>query len=948
MRPAVIVGVLLLAVSSSLAAALEVPLRVTEPVGVARVKAPVCGGVPLGPIRVKDVKFLALFDGAGRRLLAQVSPMVRRADGSLGWVLVDFVDDFRPSQTRQYRLRVGMFAMPVERVANPVVVKDSKNAVALSNGLVEIVLSKTRFDLFDSVAVGGKGRLDADRPAALMLVRGKDRKPFSTRDGRVHKVAFEDSGPVRTTVRIDGDYGDGRDGTWLKYTARVTMWAGSRNVKVLYAIRNVNPKLWQQEQIRRASVTLKLANPSAVANYLVGASKVNMSRLTKSPKGMPKGSQWHHTVRLSQVGPPEAVCSKTHRQFYRLTNFEDAGYRVEQFQPGNRHPFVDVGLKCDGWIDLASDRGACQLWLRNFTQDTPKRLSAKHDGTLALDLFPEYGGRNQPYYADGGYWLGDRTYRTFELNFHFRAGPIITAGDLARWGSGFHNYAPPTAATAARAEAVVQRARHPLQLVCTPEWYTRTGAMWGVMPSPAEEMAAARALGRTRVGPVRTQQACQLATDFLHYENFHYRSEWDEPRDAIVEFLRTGEWHFYRRAGSFGRNYRDLGVPRTDRMVFGQRGRGAGGAGPILRWGKFCGCHNYGAGVIDMWLITGDHSYLDAGLDFGYDHARAVRAWGGFGGRDWGRKMASVLRTYDVTRDPTLRAWLVRHCRPRIPDKALREDGRAVICGQTQGSWMTGLCSHAIWQNWVRNKDQYKGVDRDDYRDQIIGIARNVAKYWWFDEYRGGPYYVTFTNTGRSANGGGSSYTASCVDIVTRGYLLTGDRKLLDMAAKFWNAVNGKDPSVLSARLQDFHGMGSTGFWARQLIYELAHPRKDQQPPEKVADLKAQPLGAGRVRLTWTAPGDGSGGKASVYQVKHAPRPMVPFDDYKFPADRGSKWTWWAGYNVAGEPAPGRPGTKEAMTISGVPTGTRYFAVRSRDAAPNESAISNVVNIDVR
>ena len=88
--------------------------------------------------------------------------------------------------------------------------------------------------------------------------------------------------------------------------------------------------------------------------------------------------------------------------------------------------------------------------------------------------------------------------------------------------------------------------------------------------------------------------------------------------------------------------------------------------------------------------------------------------------------------------------------------------------------------------------------------------------------------------------------------------------------------------------------------------------------------------------------------KVVAYQVKHAPRPIVACDEYRPARDYTKKWTWWAGYNVAGEPKPGRPGTAQQMVIEGVPAGRRYFALRSRDAAPNESALSNVVAVDVR
>jgi len=954
--------VMLTAVGGGWAAgAAGVPLKVTEPVGVARTQAPVIGGVPVGPLGVKEVKDLVLLDAQGRAVAAQLSPMVTHEDGRLLWILVDFLADLKPGETKTFALKKGGAAAP--GVKRPVTVRQTAHALTLANGVVQVALSKTKFNLFDQVWVDrnedgefadDERMLAQEQIPALRLLRGQDPAAFTSRDGTVEQVTLEDPGPVRTTVRIDGTFGDGKGRQWLKYTTRITLWAGRPDIRVLYTLRNVNPNVETQEQIRHGAVTVKLVQPTGMTHYLVGAQQPMFSQITAGEKGAIKGSQWHSKVRLAQVGPPEAVLSRTHRQFYNLKDFEDAGFRVEHFQPSGRTPVADVGFKASGWIDLAGDQGGCQVWLRNFAYDCPKQMEASAHGQFMVEVIPVYAGNQQPYYANGGYWLGDRSHWSYELNFHFHGKPLVKEADWAAYRNEFSAYVPATPETAARTEGIARQAGNPLQLVATPEWYTRTGQMWGPVVSMQEELAAAKAMGRTKIGPVRVQPACALATDHLHYENFHYRSEWDEPRDAIVEYLRTGEWHFYRRAHSFARNYRDVGVPRTDGLTFGQRARGTvKGAGPIARWGKFCGCHNYGAGLIDMWLITGDRSYREAGVEYGYEHAKATRVWGGFGGkgRGWARKMASVLRTYDVTRDPKLKAWLIANCRPPVPDEALRADSRGLIAGKLQGSWMATLCHHAIWHNWRLNGDAYTGVARDDFLDGIIGMARNVAKYWYFPQFNGGPYYITFDTPKPgdvSANGGGASYTSSCIDTMTRGYLLTGDPYLLERAKRFWDCVNGKDKAVLSARLQDFSGMGSNGFWARQLILELAHPRTDREPPARVTDLKVEALGGGNVRLTWTAPTDRGGGAVVSYQVKHAPRPFVTFNEYEYPRDHGTKWTWWAGYNVAGEPKPGTPGTTETMVLTGIPAGTRHFCLRAKDGEPNESEMSNCVKVEVK
>jgi exo-rhamnogalacturonan lyase-like protein len=943
---------------------LKVPLEVNEPVGVARDRAAVTGGVPVGPLAIKDVKDLVLVDEHGVDQAAQITPMVKREDGVLLWVLVDTLTSLKPGGTARYFLTRRKAAGKVAAPRRPVTTRQDDEHVSIENGLIKVTISKQKFDLLEMVWIDrdadGKfadteKALDAERGSCLAITRVKDGAVFDSRSGKVERVVLEDSGAVRSTVRVDGSFGkaagDGGE-EWLKYTARVTLWAGSREVRVLYSIRNVNSKAVEHAHIKRAAVNLKLVAPAGrQKHYLLGTRQVHLGQISTGGKDAVKGSQWHNAVEMTQVGPPSAVTGKSHRRFYKLVNFKDAGYRVIQYQPGKRKPTVDVGFKCDGWVDLAGENGGALVWLRNFTHDCPKRLRARADGRIEVEVIPEYAGKDQPYYRDGGYWLGDRSHRSYELSFFFHARPLISAADWKKYVSNYVAYIAATPETAAKASALIQGFRHRLQLVSTPQWYTRSGALWGVMPTLKQEDAAARAMGWKTPGPVHQYHVGKLAEDFLHYENFHYRSEWDEPRDTLVEFLRTRDWGTFMRGHSFARNYRDLGVWRTDGQQLGERTPWKGpkrGAWAIPRWGKFCGCHHYGAGLIDFWLLTGDRSYMQAGVEWGRQCA-VTKAYGGFGNRHWGRRMAATLRAYQVTRDPELKAFLIKWGRPPTPTDAQRADGRALLCGKKMASWMAGLCTHAIWHNYVEFRGEYKGADLDDYEDGIIGLARQVANYWWNPATKSGPYHFLIDGAGPGKvkfTGGGPDYSATCIDTMTRGYLLTGDKHLLAAARKYWQNVNG-EAGVQRARLQDFYGMGSHGYWARQLVYELANPRKDSTPPEAINDLAAEALGGGRVKLTWTAPKDDSG-KAARYQLKHAPASFCVMRDYKFPDDHGKKWTWWAGYNVSGEPVPNDPGKQQSVTVTGIPAGKRFFCLRSRDASNNESALGKIVELDVK
>ena len=84
------------------------------------------------------------------------------------------------------------------------------------------------------------------------------------------------------------------------------------------------------------------------------------------------------------------------------------------------------------------------------------------------------------------------------------------------------------------------------------------------------------------------------------------------------------------------------------------------------------------------------------------------------------------------------------------------------------------------------------------------------------------------------------------------------------------------------------------------------------------------------VTLEWTAPQDNVGVKG--YELRYSLRPITPEN---FP--QATLWT-------RGVPVPGAPGTTERVTIGVLQEHTLYwFAIRSRDASGNVSALSNVV-----
>ncbi|MFC1731822.1 fibronectin type III domain-containing protein [candidate division KSB1 bacterium] len=111
-------------------------------------------------------------------------------------------------------------------------------------------------------------------------------------------------------------------------------------------------------------------------------------------------------------------------------------------------------------------------------------------------------------------------------------------------------------------------------------------------------------------------------------------------------------------------------------------------------------------------------------------------------------------------------------------------------------------------------------------------------------------------------------------------------------------------------------------------------PGGDATAPAAVTDLATSGAAANSIDLSWTAPGDdGSTGTAATYDVRYSTSVITDLN-------------WFSATQTTGEPSPSVAGSSESMTVSGLFSDTLYyFAIKTSDEAPNESALSNVPSL---
>ncbi|NIR02200.1 MAG: hypothetical protein GTN78_18725, partial [Gemmatimonadales bacterium] len=121
------------------------------------------------------------------------------------------------------------------------------------------------------------------------------------------------------------------------------------------------------------------------------------------------------------------------------------------------------------------------------------------------------------------------------------------------------------------------------------------------------------------------------------------------------------------------------------------------------------------------------------------------------------------------------------------------------------------------------------------------------------------------------------------IDVYAWAYQQTGDPKYLEAMEFAWEKNN------------EHWWLG----YFPAAMHMAYGPRPDTTRPAPVVDLRAEAR-PGAVTLAWTAPGDdGNTGTASVYQIKHATKPILEF--VTWPDRRDTHINFWGAANVSGE-----------------------------------------------
>lgn len=208
------------------AAALAVPLAVEEPAGIARHGFPATAGIPFPRGRVTRVDALWLAGPGGQPALAQLRPLERWPDGSVRWLLVDFLADVAAGGRATYTLSDGGPRAP--RGGSRVRLERRGGRHVLDTGPLRLAVDDTGATLLAEVAAGARRLPGAVALPAVVLGDASGGAPLP------EAVRVETEGPVRTELLLRSRTPEG-----IAHEIRLAVFAGQPAVRVQHTLTNV-------------------------------------------------------------------------------------------------------------------------------------------------------------------------------------------------------------------------------------------------------------------------------------------------------------------------------------------------------------------------------------------------------------------------------------------------------------------------------------------------------------------------------------------------------------------------------------------------------------------------------------------------------------------------------------------------------------------------------------
>ena len=581
---------------------LSIPLRIESPVPLGPACQPVTVGVPLPKGALNDPGSLRLADETGRALPVQTEVLARWSDGSIRWLLVDFLLDESLAGSSSHVLRLEETGQPAEASVS-MEIREGEHAVLVDTGKVAFQLDREGFEFLRDVRPNDL-QFPSDWLIRTCLLDGRGRPSCPV----IEAIGVETRGPVRSTLCLEGSFPTRQN---PRFRARLSFFEGTGLVRLRLTIHNPN-------RARHRGGLWDLGDPgSFFFDFLsldLNATFEPEEILWKADVEKPLGPAPGGTLEIYQDSSGgENWKSRNHVNRYGNVPCHFRGYRVRTAE-GEQE-----GFRATPVVALRTHRAGLTVAVPEFWQQFPKSLHADHRG-LGVGLFPH--AWSDPFELQGGEQKTHTVWLCFDP-------------------------------TGQEAGGVLDWVHRPARVLSTPAWYAGSGALPQLLPAEEDpDDRLCTLLDGALRGP-KSLPAGREAIDEYGWRNFgevyadhenayykgtppvisHYNNQFDVVYGAILQQMRTGDTAWSELFDPLARHVTDIDVYHThqDRAAYNgglfwltdhylsaetcthrtysRTNRPASGA----PYGGGPGCeHNYATGLLHYYYLTGDRDALAA------------------------------------------------------------------------------------------------------------------------------------------------------------------------------------------------------------------------------------------------------------------------------------------------------------------------------------------------
>ena len=341
---------------------------------------PVRVGLPLVRGRLRNPLDLTLRDDRGRSVPCQAQALARWSDGSIRWLLLDFLAETHGPGRQEWALHLGH--RPPH--SDSLTIDSRATGITIDTSVARFHLDTTTLALSAQDTEGGE--FFAPEGARWMLTDPKGR----VSSPKIEQVEVETNGPLRATIRLEGRF-DGK--VSARFVTRLSFHASTALVRIDFTLHNP-----QRAQHRGGLWDLSDSGSMLFRDISLGlplgGTEPTRVRWTPSPD-CPARSLTNGNLEIFQGSSGGENCrSPNHVNREGRVPCSLEGYRVAA---GGEE---QTGLRASPVVSLSSEGRALTVAISDFWQQFPKALEIS-GRTVWARLFPAEFGDSHPLAGSG-------------------------------------------------------------------------------------------------------------------------------------------------------------------------------------------------------------------------------------------------------------------------------------------------------------------------------------------------------------------------------------------------------------------------------------------------------------------------------------------------------------------------------------------------------------------